>query len=46
MPVIKAHDEDSYRKALDQAFTDGGPVIVEAFVDPAEYGGLVLKGDR
>lgn len=46
VPVIKAHDRGSYRKALDQAFTDGGPVIVEAFVDPSEYGELVLKGDR
>ena len=46
VPVIKAHDEDSYREALHQAFADGGPVIVEAFVDPAEYGELVLKGDR
>ena len=46
VPVMKAHDEDSYREALDQAFADGGPVIIEAFVDPIEYGELVLKGDR
>ena len=46
VPVLQAHDAASYRSALDEAFAAGGPVIVEAFVDPREYGELVLKGDK
>ena len=46
VPVLKAHDAESYRTALDEAFAVGGPVIVEAFVDPSEYSELVLKGDK
>jgi len=44
--VLEARDAASYREALDEAFAAGGPVIVEAFVDPTEYGELVLKGDK
>jgi len=46
VPVLEACDAASYRAALDEAFAAGGPVIVEAFVDPTEYGELVLKGDK
>ncbi|MBN2476568.1 MAG: thiamine pyrophosphate-binding protein [Pirellulales bacterium] len=46
VPVLQAHDAASYRSALAEAFAAGGPVIVEAFVDPREYGELVLKGDK
>jgi acetolactate synthase-1/2/3 large subunit len=46
VPVLQAHDAASYRLALTEAFVAGGPVIVEAFVDPREYGELVLKGDK
>ena len=46
VPVLQAHDAASYRSALEKAFAAGGPVIVEAFVDPSEYGELVLKGDK
>jgi acetolactate synthase-1/2/3 large subunit len=46
VPVLQAHDAASYRSALAEAFAAGGPVIVEAFVDPKEYGELVLKGDK
>ncbi|HIF34292.1 MAG TPA: thiamine pyrophosphate-binding protein [Planctomycetaceae bacterium] len=46
VPVIPAIDADSYREALREAFAADGPVIVEAFVDPAEYRELVLKGDK
>jgi len=46
VPVLEARDTASYRAALDEAFAAGGPVIVEAFVDPTEYGELVLKGDK
>jgi acetolactate synthase-1/2/3 large subunit len=46
VPVLEAHDAASYRMALREAFAAGGPVIVEAFVDPKEYDELVLKGDK
>ena len=46
VPVLQAHDAVSYRSALREALSAGGPVIVEAFVDPREYGELVLKGDK
>jgi acetolactate synthase-1/2/3 large subunit len=46
VPVLQARDAASYRSALGEAFAAGGPVIVEAFVDPREYGDLILKGDK
>ena len=46
VPVLQARNVASYRSALAEAFASGGPVIVEAFVDPKEYGELVLKGDK
>lgn len=46
VPVIPAHDSESYRAALHAAFAVDGPVIVEAFVNPKEYRELVLKGDK
>lgn len=46
VPVLQTHDVASYRSALVKAFAAGGPVIVEAFVDPREYGDLILKGDK
>ena len=46
VPVLEARDAASYRAALGEAFAAGGPVIVEAFIDPREYNELVLKGNR
>jgi acetolactate synthase I/II/III large subunit len=46
VPVLAAHDEPAYRKALTEAFAMNGPVIVEAFVDGHEYDDLLLKGNR
>jgi acetolactate synthase-1/2/3 large subunit len=46
VPVLQAHDAASYRMALEEAFATGGPVVVEAHVDPSEYAELVLKGDK
>ncbi len=46
VPVLPAHDAASFRSALEKAFAAGGPVIVEAFIDPREYGELLLKGDK
>jgi len=46
VPVLTAHDEPTYRKALAEAFDMDGPVIVEAFADGHEYDDLLLKGNR
>ena len=46
VPVLFAKDEETYRSALIQAFGMSAPVIVEAFVDPAEYDDLILKPHR
>ena len=46
VPVLVARDEDAYRSALIKAFGMNAPVIVEAFVDPAEYDDLILKPHR
>lgn len=46
VPVLQVRDTASYRAALLDAFSTNGPVIVEAFVDPREYGELVLMGNR
>ena len=46
VPVLAAQDAATYRAALREALAAGGPVIVEAFVDPAEYRELVLKGNK
>jgi acetolactate synthase-1/2/3 large subunit len=43
VPVIPAADREAYRSALSEAFAADGPVIVEAFIDPSEYAGLILK---
>jgi len=43
VPVLNAHDADTFRFALEQAFQTEGPTIVEAFVDGREYDGLVLR---
>ncbi|RMF91193.1 MAG: thiamine pyrophosphate-binding protein [Nitrospinota bacterium] len=43
VPVLLARDTESYRAALEEAFAMEGPVIVEAFIDGAEYDGLVLR---
>ena len=46
VPVLVAEDEETYRSALIKAFELNAPVIVEAFVDPAEYDDLILKPHR
>ena len=46
VPVLVATDEETYRAALIKAFGMNAPVIVEAFVDPAEYDDLILKPHR
>ena len=46
VPVLKATDQKTYDKALEEAFTNVGPTIIEAFVDSEEYDRLVLKGNK
>jgi acetolactate synthase-1/2/3 large subunit len=43
VPVIPAHDVDSFRTALKKAFETDGPTIVQAFVDASDYQKLILK---
>ena len=45
-PSSSQQDEETYRSALIKAFRMNAPVIVEAFVDPAEYDDLILKPHR
>lgn len=45
VPVLKAHDSDTFRAALRQAFSANGPTIVEAFVNGREYDDIVLHKD-
>jgi acetolactate synthase-1/2/3 large subunit len=45
IPVLVAKSELEYRSALSNAFTANGPTIIEAYIDGAEYDGLVLKGN-
>lgn len=46
VPVLTASNADEYRRALNKAFEAKGPIIVEALVDPDEYDGLLLRGNR
>jgi acetolactate synthase-1/2/3 large subunit len=46
VPVRRAGDAASLRRALDEAFAADGPVVVEALVDSREYDGVVLKKDK
>lgn len=46
VPVIRAINQDSYKKALATAFACSGPVVIEALVDGGEYDELVLKHNK
>jgi len=43
VPVVRATDAASFEKALDVAFAAEGPTIVQAIIDPADYGRVILK---
>jgi acetolactate synthase I/II/III large subunit len=43
VPVLRATDAGSFEKALDEAFTAKGPTIVQAIIDPADYGRVILR---
>tara|TARA_R110002110_G_scaffold91264_2_gene237510 strand:- start:128949 stop:130574 length:1626 start_codon:yes stop_codon:yes gene_type:complete len=46
VPVLKALNLDEYREALDAAWQQEGPVIVEAIFDSREYDDLVLRKNK
>lgn len=46
VPVLPARDQGEFREVLDEAFSMDGPVIVEAFVDGAEYRDLIASRYR
>jgi acetolactate synthase-1/2/3 large subunit len=46
VPVIKAFNSAEFDSALDQAFAQDGPIIVEAILDSREYDDLVLRKDK
>lgn len=43
VPVLPARDRVEFQSALDRAFSMGGPVIVEAFIDGSEYGEFIAS---
>jgi len=43
VPILKAEDGQSYREALESAFSWDGPIIVQARIDASEYEGLILR---
>jgi acetolactate synthase-1/2/3 large subunit len=46
VPVRTVHDAGALRGALEWAFAQTGPAIVEAVIDSREYDSVVLKKDR
>lgn len=46
VPVLTASNTADYLMALNAAFEAKGPTIVEVLVDPEEYEGLLLRGNR
>jgi len=46
VPVIKAFDSTEFDNALDKAFAQDGPIIVEAILNSREYDDLVLRKDK
>jgi acetolactate synthase-1/2/3 large subunit len=46
VPVRSVQDADALAAALDWAFAQDGPAIVEAAIDSREYDSVVLKKDR
>jgi acetolactate synthase I/II/III large subunit len=46
VPVQTAHTAVEFRRALEIAFANDGPAVVEAIVDSREYDDIVLKADK
>jgi acetolactate synthase I/II/III large subunit len=46
VPVLDASNVREYRDTLDKAFAAEGPVIIKAFVNKADYQGLILRGNK
>ena len=43
VPVLTVHDAGGMKEALYTAFSEAGPVIIEAFVDGAGYSNLITR---
>jgi len=43
VPVLPANTTEEYRSALKKAFAAKGPVLIEAFVNKADYEKLILR---
>lgn len=46
VPVIRAVNLSEYKNALRDAFSNNGPVVIEAIADGSEYNNLVLKANK
>ncbi len=46
VPVIRANSKPEYVRALEKAFNNSGPVVVEVVVDGREYDKLVLQPNK
>ena len=46
VPVRSVDNEQALRTALEEAFAEGGPVVIEAIVNSREYDELVLRKDK
>ena len=46
VPILIAKNAKEYEGALEKAFNEKGPFIIEASIDPQEYEKLVLKGNK
>lgn len=46
IPVIRAVNLNSYKKALEEAFKSDGSTLIEVVVDGSEYQDLVLKANK
>lgn len=46
VPVLKAYNVTELDRALEQAFADNGPNIVEAIISSSQYDDLVLRSDK
>ena len=43
VPVLTANTVEEYQSALKKAFATKGPVLIEAFVNKADYEKLILR---
>lgn len=46
VPVLTVNDKEQYKQALKTAFSNDGPIIIEALIDTNDFDNLVLKGNK